>query len=177
MIYYNSPACKKKSSNHIVASMYRCASTVGAYTIDMLQVRSRSSSGNYKLRILFRTSSPSNLDLSQKSMGIVWEVYHKGVPILGVPENPIELLFQPLLRMIGWIADQLMVQKFPTYSPVEGKLVCLPLFIYMGTLAPSKRWLFGISEPSTVLGGPSQLVEGSLNSKLPTIWRDEKQMR
>ena len=63
-------------------------------------------------------------------MGIVWEVYHKGVPILGVPENPIELLFQPLLRMIGWIADQLMVQKFPTYSPVEGKLVCLPLFTW-----------------------------------------------
>ena len=23
-------------------------------------------------------------------MGIVWEVYHKGVPLLGVPENPIE---------------------------------------------------------------------------------------
>ena len=23
-------------------------------------------------------------------MGIVWEAYHKGVPLLGVPENPIE---------------------------------------------------------------------------------------
>ena len=23
-------------------------------------------------------------------MGIVWEAYHKGVPLLGVPGNPIE---------------------------------------------------------------------------------------
>ena len=23
-------------------------------------------------------------------MGVVWEAYHKGVPLLGVPENPIE---------------------------------------------------------------------------------------
>ena len=26
-------------------------------------------------------------------MGIVWEAYHKGVPLLGVPENPIELMW------------------------------------------------------------------------------------
>ena len=25
-------------------------------------------------------------------MGIVWEAYHKGVPSLGVPENPIEVM-------------------------------------------------------------------------------------
>ena len=25
-------------------------------------------------------------------MGIVWEAYHKGVPLLGVPENPTEHL-------------------------------------------------------------------------------------
>ena len=25
-------------------------------------------------------------------MGIVWEAYHKGVPLLGVPENPIDLV-------------------------------------------------------------------------------------
>ena len=25
-------------------------------------------------------------------MGIVWEAYHKGVPLLGVPENPIDLI-------------------------------------------------------------------------------------
>ena len=23
-------------------------------------------------------------------MGIAWEIYHKGVPLLGVPENPID---------------------------------------------------------------------------------------
>ena len=27
-----------------------------------------------------------------KDMGIVWEAYHKGVPLLGVPENPIDLM-------------------------------------------------------------------------------------
>ena len=26
-------------------------------------------------------------------MGIVWEAYYKGVPLLGVPENPIEHLY------------------------------------------------------------------------------------
>ena len=26
-------------------------------------------------------------------MGIVWEAYHKGVPLLGVPENPIDTTF------------------------------------------------------------------------------------
>ena len=25
-------------------------------------------------------------------MGIIWEAYHKGVPLLGVPENPIEMI-------------------------------------------------------------------------------------
>ena len=25
-------------------------------------------------------------------MGIVWEAYHKGVPLLGVPENPIDII-------------------------------------------------------------------------------------
>ena len=27
-----------------------------------------------------------------KDMGMVWEAYHKGVPLLGVPENPIEIM-------------------------------------------------------------------------------------
>ena len=26
-------------------------------------------------------------------MGIVWEAYHKGVPLLGVPENPTDQLY------------------------------------------------------------------------------------
>ena len=30
-------------------------------------------------------------------MGIVWEAYHKGVPLLGVPENPIDRIITPLL--------------------------------------------------------------------------------
>ena len=41
-----------------------------------------------------------------KDMGIVWEAYHKGVPLLGVPENPIELipvakLFQIIVTYTG----------------------------------------------------------------------------
>ena len=28
-------------------------------------------------------------------MGIIWEAYHKGVPLLGVPENPIETRLEP----------------------------------------------------------------------------------
>ncbi len=29
-------------------------------------------------------------------MGIVWEAYYKGVPLLGVPENPIDMLCKVL---------------------------------------------------------------------------------
>ena len=29
-------------------------------------------------------------------MGIVWDAYHKGVPLLGVPENPTEIWDTPL---------------------------------------------------------------------------------
>ena len=34
-------------------------------------------------------------------MGIVWEAYHKGVPLLGVPENPIDKMEQAL-SFTGW---------------------------------------------------------------------------
>ena len=33
-------------------------------------------------------------------MGIVWETYHKGVPLLGVPENPTEISWFPFID--GW---------------------------------------------------------------------------
>ena len=29
-------------------------------------------------------------------MGIVWEAYHKQVPLLGVPENPIDWIVLPI---------------------------------------------------------------------------------
>ena len=35
---------------------------------------------------IFRDSYGSGMGI-----GIVWEAYHKGVPLLGVPENPIEI--------------------------------------------------------------------------------------
>ena len=40
-----------------------------------------------KLPILFPYPTPIRIP---KDMGIVWEAYHKGVPLLGVPENPID---------------------------------------------------------------------------------------
>ena len=33
-------------------------------------------------------------------MGIVWETYHKGVPLLGVPENPTEYMCLSIFREI-----------------------------------------------------------------------------
>ncbi len=33
-----------------------------------------------------------------KEMGIVWEAYHKQVPLLEVPENPIDLNLKQLRR-------------------------------------------------------------------------------
>ena len=43
-----------------------------------------------KLPILFPYHSHIFGDSYGSGMGIVWEAYHKGVPLLGVPENPIE---------------------------------------------------------------------------------------
>ena len=43
-----------------------------------------------KLPILFPYHSHIFRDSYGSGMGIVWEAYHKGVPLLGVPENPID---------------------------------------------------------------------------------------
>ena len=32
-----------------------------------------------------------------KDMGIVWETYHKGVPLLGVPENTLDQILTKFL--------------------------------------------------------------------------------
>ena len=47
-------------------------------------------------------------------MGIEWETYHKGVPLLGVPENPTETLVSPwdaykgkLWLLDGWVVHHL----------------------------------------------------------------------
>ena len=40
-----------------------------------------------KLPILFPYTIPIRIP---KDMGIVWEAYHKQVPLLGVPEDPID---------------------------------------------------------------------------------------
>ena len=54
-------------------------------------------------------------------MGIVWEAYHKGVPLLGVPENPIDI---PLISYLFLTRPQL-------YSTVENKceVIALPPII------------------------------------------------
>ena len=63
-------------------------------------------------------------------MGIVWEAYHKEVPLLGVPENPIESntpccltsrgLMQALkfsLAAIGITSDQISSRPHTTDFP------------------------------------------------------------
>ena len=43
-----------------------------------------------KLPILFPYHSHIFRDSYGNGMGIVWEAYHKGVPLLGVPEDPTD---------------------------------------------------------------------------------------
>ena len=38
-------------------------------------------------------------------MGIVLEAYHKGVPLLGVPENPIERKFSKYFSVLNLMAE------------------------------------------------------------------------
>ena len=42
-------------------------------------------------------------------MGIVWEAYHKGVPLLGVPANPIDIVKQKKKGCLvgGWVSTHL----------------------------------------------------------------------
>ena len=42
-----------------------------------------------KFSILFPYYSHIFRDFYKNGMGIIWEIYHKGVPLLGGPENPI----------------------------------------------------------------------------------------
>ena len=57
-------------------------------------------------------------------MGIVWEAYHKGVPLLGVPENPIEgicllrlMIFQQSLAMLVF-PEALWIARF-RLAPIQ----------------------------------------------------------
>ena len=40
-------------------------------------------------------------------MGIVWEAYHKGVPLLGAPENPIDKVGSVVLGCADYRLHQL----------------------------------------------------------------------
>ena len=40
-------------------------------------------------------------DSHRSGIGIVWEAYHKGVPSLGVPENPIDFKSNLALMIYG----------------------------------------------------------------------------
>ncbi len=44
-----------------------------------------------KLPILFPYHSHIFRDSYGSGMGIVWEAYHKGIQLLGVPENPTDI--------------------------------------------------------------------------------------
>ena len=45
--------------------------------------------------VSFPNYSHNFRDSHGSGMGIIWEAYHKGVPLLGVPENPIETRLEP----------------------------------------------------------------------------------
>ena len=51
-------------------------------------------------------------------MGIAWEAYHKGVPLLGVPENPIHLL-----REASWWPVFAAPSKSPFKPPNMGRKI------------------------------------------------------
>ena len=53
-----------------------------------------------------------------KDMGMVWEASHKGVPLLGVPENPIE---QKPRKNTEPPAVMIILAKKETNSPTERK--------------------------------------------------------
>ena len=58
-------------------------------------------------------------------MGIAWEAYHKGVPLLGVPENPTD--FINLFYVGGWASIRAALPN--ALSPVRA----LVFFIQLAT--------------------------------------------
>ena len=54
-----------------------------------------------KFPILF----PYLLGFLWDGMGIVWETYHKGVPLLGIPENPTEKNWRLKMRQLWKYRD------------------------------------------------------------------------
>ena len=50
-------------------------------------------------------------------MGIVWEAYHKGVPLLGVPENPIDNMQKYANRQIGSFLPRVYRVTHKTWNP------------------------------------------------------------
>ena len=55
-------------------------------------------------------------------MGIVWEAYHKGVPLLGVPENPIEIGSFLRRKLLFW-GQALLIQNTCRYMNSSAKLL------------------------------------------------------
>ena len=88
-------------------------------------------------------------------MGVVWESYHKGVPLLGVPENPIEIskfIVSSIYTSCHWNLRVYPVQE------IAGLIEGLPptTSLQYGPLRPTISWLGW--HWGGVLGGPPQLV-------------------
>ena len=50
-------------------------------------------------------------------MGIVWEAYHKGVPLLGVPENPIDIIQCNLYHLAALFVENRSTLNSLEYPP------------------------------------------------------------
>ena len=55
-------------------------------------------------------------------MGIVWEAYHKGVPLLGVPENPTEHGIPTVQLKLGESGESISIYHNAVNTKI--KLIC-----------------------------------------------------
>ena len=73
--------------------------------------------------ILFPYHSHKNPERYGNGMGIVWEVYHKGVPLLGVPEITLEIAYvASILKQIYISCSFLFFQKEQKYKAVATQI-------------------------------------------------------
>ena len=62
--------------------------------------------------------------------GIVWETYHQGVPLLGVPENPNDFWYPKLNEHSNLKKGPWMEDVFPTWNGDFSSPPCLVLLGY-----------------------------------------------
>ena len=85
------PFFPMKSHEHIIYPQILCLETVCSYKVK----GDPGPPNNGTLLWQVSHTSPISLRIHYRSgMGIVWETYHKGVTLLGIPENPPDRVIQ-----------------------------------------------------------------------------------